>query len=129
MGLLTHAGVMPTNNAQDRRLHLRLNCAGIVEVSFFPDNTPYDAILYDISMGGCGLKIENHSNTQINSLVEMKLRVHGLTLTLHGVVRNVMGVSDRVGIEFADVKPAQAIRLYQVMGELMDKSAGKMSLI
>jgi len=120
---------MPTNNAQDRRLHLRLNCAGIVEVSFFPDNTPYDAILYDISMGGCGLKIENHSNTQINSLVEMKLRIHGLTLTLHGVVRNIMGVGERVGIEFADIKPAQAIRLYQVMGELMDKSAGKMSLI
>lgn len=113
----------------ERRVHLRMNCLGIVEISFFPDKALYDATLYDISMGGCGLKIENHANTQINSLVEMKMRIHGLTLNLHGVVRNVMGVGDRVGVEFTDVKPAQAIRLYQVMGELMDKSAGKLSLI
>lgn len=129
MDLLTHLGGMPAVSGHERRVHLRLNCSGIVEICFFPERTVYEATLYDISMGGCGLKIESHAGVQMNSLVEMKVCLHGLTLHLLGVVCSVLGAGERVGIEFTDVKPAQAIRLYQVMGELMDKSSGKHSLI
>ncbi len=129
MALLTHAKDAATADGHERRVNLRLNCSGIVEIGFFPDKTVYDATLYDISMGGCGLKIENHAGAQMNSLVEMKIKLHGLTLHVLGVVRSVLGTGERVGIEFTDVQPAQAIRLYQVMGDLMDKSNGKHRLI
>jgi c-di-GMP-binding flagellar brake protein YcgR len=118
-----------TASDQERRIHFRMNCTGIVEVSFFPDSRKFDATLYDLSMGGCGLKVENYADGQINSVVDMKIHIHGLVLHIDGIIRNVMGDGDRVGIEFMDVKPDQAVRIYQLMGELYDKRQGKMSLI
>jgi c-di-GMP-binding flagellar brake protein YcgR len=113
----------------ERRVHFRMNCTGIVEVCFFPDQRRFDATLYDLSMGGCGLKIEDHAIAKLNAVVEMKIRLHGLVLRIDGIIRNVLGDGARVGIEFMDVKPDQAVRIYQLMGELYDKGQGKMSLI
>jgi c-di-GMP-binding flagellar brake protein YcgR len=118
-----------TVSDHERRIHFRMNCAGIVEVSFFPDSRKFDATLYDLSMGGCGLKLENRALGQLNSVVEMKISIHGLVLRIDGIIRNIMGDGDRVGIEFMDVKPDRAVRIYQLMGELYDKKQGKMSLI
>jgi c-di-GMP-binding flagellar brake protein YcgR len=113
----------------ERRAHFRMDCTGIVQVSFFPDSKIYDATLYDFSMGGCGLKIENRALAKQNSIVEMQIRVQGLTLHVNGIIRNILGEGLRIGIEFMDVKPDQSIRIYQLIGELYDKAQGRMSLI
>jgi c-di-GMP-binding flagellar brake protein YcgR len=129
MGLFTHTGINSADGGHERRVHLRLHCAGIVQVRFFPEQTLYDAILYDISMGGCGLKIEERANIQVSSLVEIQIQLRGLVLNLQGVVRSVLGQGNRAGIEFLGVKPDESIRLYQVMGMLMEQSDGRVSVI
>lgn len=113
----------------ERRAHFRMDCTGIVEVSFFPDHHVYDATLYDLSMGGCGLKVEDRALAKQNSMVEMRLCLRGVSLQINGIIRNILGDGLRIGIEFIDVKPDQSVRIYQLMGELYDKAQGKMSLI
>ena len=106
-----------------------MDCTGIVQVSFFPDQKIYDATLYDLSMGGCGLKIEDRALAKLNSIVEMNIQVRGLSLRVNGIIKNILGDGLRIGIEFMDVRPDQAVRIYQLIGELYDKAQGRMSLI
>lgn len=103
----------------ERRIHPRLPCKGIVELRILPIGDKQPATLLDLSATGCRIEASAPFPDIGLPCVEVHLRVKGFSLRLGGVVRHVEQ-RVRAGVQFIDLTSRKTEQITELINALIE---------